>query len=257
MERRPGSEGGAVVSPIDLSSWFAGIPAGNELLWFIMLALNFLAILVVYRRFGRIGLYAWVPISVIIANIQVIKTVELFGLTASLGNIVYATSFLATDILSENYGKKDAGKAVWIGFVSLAALTIFMNLALFFKPSPIDFAQESMANLYALLPRIALGSFVAYGVSQAHDVWAYALMKQRRPEGRWIWIRNNVSTMISQAIDSIIFVTIAFVGIVPIEEFWELVITTYVLKWIVAAADTPLVYLAARWMRKGRILEDS
>ena len=85
---------------------------GNELLWIVMLLLNFAGILVMYRLFGRIGLYAWVPIAVIIANIQVIKTVQLFGLTSSLGNIVYATSFLATDILSENYGKKDAGKAV-------------------------------------------------------------------------------------------------------------------------------------------------
>lgn len=227
----------------------------NEILWLIMLALNFIGILLVYRFFGRIGLYAWVPIAVIIANIQVIKTVELFGLTSSLGNIVYATSFLATDILSENYGKKDAGRAVGIGFITLASLTVFMNLALLFKPAAIDFAQESMVTLYTLLPRIALASFVAYGVSQFHDVWAYSLMKSRHPEKNRIWIRNNVSTMVSQAIDSIIFVTIAFAGTIPVADFWEIAVTTYVLKWIVAAADTPLVYLAARWKRNGNIKE--
>jgi len=231
-----------------------GLP--NEALWLVMLALNFLGILVVYRAYGRIGLYAWVPIAVIIANIQVVKTVEIFGVTASLGNIVYATSFLATDILSENHGKPDATKAVGIGFVALAALTLFMNLALVFEPSTVDFAQDSMVALYTLLPRIALGSFVAYGVSQIHDVWAYALMKKRRPEGRWIWLRNNVSTMVSQAIDSLIFVTIAFAGRIPAAEFWEIAASTYVLKWIVAAADTPLVYIAARWKRVGRIRSD-
>jgi queuosine precursor transporter len=253
MERRSRTPGGPDVNGFDPADILAGIPAGNELLWFLMLLLNFAAILTMYRIFGRIGLYAWVPIAVIIANIQVIKTVQLFGLTSSLGNIVYATSFLATDILSENHGKKDAGKAVGIGFLSLVSLTLFMNIALWFEPASIDFSQESMETLYALLPRIALASFVAYGVSQAHDVWAYAWLKRRRPDSRWIWLRNNASTMISQAIDSLIFVAIAFIGIVPAREFWEIALTTYVLKWIVAAADTPLVYLAARWHRKGLI----
>lgn len=227
----------------------------NEQLWLVMLVLNFVVILGVYRFFGRSGLYAWLPISVIIANLQVLKTVEFFGITASLGNIVYATSFLATDILSENYGKKDAARAVGIGFVALLSLTLMMSLALLFDPSPIDFAQESMANLFTLLPRIAAAGFIAYLVSQVHDVWIYALLKKRRPQRRWIWLRNNLSTMISQAIDSVIFVTIAFAGVVPRREFLQIVLSTYLLKWLVAAADTPLVYLAALWYRRARIRE--
>ncbi len=229
---------------------------GNEILWLVMLAANFAGILFVYRFFGRVGLYAWVPIAVIVANIQVLKTVEIFGITAYLGNIVYATSFLATDILSENYGSRDAGRAVGIGFVSLAALTLYMNIALLSRPSPIDFAQQSMATLFTLLPRIALASFVAYGVSQVHDVWAYARLKSRRPDSRWIWLRNNLSTMVSQAVDSLIFVFIAFAGSIPWGEFWQIAFSTYLLKWLVAAADTPLVYLAAGWKKRGLIREE-
>lgn len=239
----------------ELGSFFAGIPVGNEILWLIMLILNFSGILIVYRFFGRTGLFAWVPIAVIVANIQVIKTVHLFGLTSSLGNIVYATSFLATDILSENHGKKDAQRAVGIGFFSLVSLTVLMNVSLWFKPAPIDFAQESMETLYALLPRIALASFLAYGVSQIHDVWAYDKLKKYRPDDRWIWLRNNASTMVSQAVDTVIFVTIAFAGSVPKQDFWQIAASTYVLKWIVAAADTPLVYLASRWHRIGKVRE--
>ncbi len=241
----------------NLTGFFSSFTGGNEVLWLLMLLLNFAGILLTYRFFGRTGLYAWVPIAVIIANIQVLKTIELFGVTSSLGNIVYATSFLATDILSENHGKKDAAKAVGIGFIALASLTIFMNIALVFEPASVDFAQDSMATLFSLLPRIALASFVAYGISQMHDVWAYAFMKSRRPGTRWIWLRNNLSTMVSQAIDSLIFVTIAFAGIMPANEFWQIVVSTYVLKWIVAAADTPLVYLAAGWKKKGIIPEDN
>ena len=228
----------------------------NESLWLILLAANFVCILAAYRLFGPIGLYAWMPISVIVANLQVVKSVELFGLTASLGNIVYATSFLATDILSENHGKREAARAVGLGFIALAALTLFMNLSLLFEPSAIDSAHESMHTLYSLLPRIALASFIAYGVSQVHDIWMYSLLKRQLPDFRWIWIRNNLSTMLSQLIDSLIFCAIAFAGAVPVREFWEITLTTYVLKWVVAAADTPLVYLARHWRRRGRIADD-
>ena len=96
----------------------------NEAIWLFMLVINFTAILGMYRRLGLLGLYVWIPIAVIVANIQVLKTVQLFGLTATLGNIAYASTFLATDIISENHGKEAANKAVWIGFVSIIAMTV-------------------------------------------------------------------------------------------------------------------------------------
>ncbi|OQX28992.1 MAG: hypothetical protein B0D92_06020 [Spirochaeta sp. LUC14_002_19_P3] len=225
----------------------------NEILWLIMLASNFLWILVAYRLFGKIGLYAWISIAVIIANLQVFKIVKLFGMTASLGNIVYATSFLATDILAENHGKRAAGKAVGMGFIALTTLTLFMNLAILFEPSTIDSANDSMKSLFQLLPRIALASFAAYGISQVHDVWLFSILKRRHPGAKWLWIRNNLSTMVSQLIDSLIFCSIAFLGLVPMVEFWEITFTTYILKWLVAVADTPMIYLARHWYSQGKI----
>lgn len=145
----------------------------NELLWPVMLAVNFGLILVSYRIFGKTGLYAWTPLAAIVANIQVVKLVELFGTTATLGNIVYASSFLVTDILSEMHGKKQAQKAVFIGLFSLVAMTVLMNLALFFTPAPDDFSQDSLAVIFGFMPRIAAASLLAYLVSQMHDVWAY------------------------------------------------------------------------------------
>ncbi|MFO7850514.1 MAG: queuosine precursor transporter, partial [Spirochaetia bacterium] len=130
----------------------------NELFWAVMLLANFVAIIGAYRLWGRLGLFIWVPAAVIIANIQVTKTVELFGITATLGNIVYASSFLVTDILSENYGKKDAGRAVGIGFFSLILFTLLMNLALLFDPAPGDFVHESMSTIFGFMPRIVAAS---------------------------------------------------------------------------------------------------
>ena len=216
----------------------------NELLWLAMLIGNFLAILMAYRLFGKTGLYIWIPISVIVANIQVTKTIEIFGLEATLGNIVYATSFLATDILNENYGRKSATKAVWIGFFALICMTVMMNLALWFVPAESDFAQESLRTIFSIMPRIAAGSLVAYGVSQFHDVWAYNFWKGRRPQRRYIWIRNNLSTMVSQLIDTVLFVFIAFYGIFEGGVLLQIALSTYLLKWLVAAADTPFIYWA-------------
>jgi uncharacterized integral membrane protein (TIGR00697 family) len=232
------------------------LPFYNEILWLCMLLFNFVAILLIYRAMGKLGLYIWLPIACIIANIQVVKLVPLFGFEAvTLGNIVYATSFLATDILSENYGKEDARRAVFIGFIAIAAMTGLMNLALFFKPAADDFAQSSFQTIFSLMPRIALGSFAAYWVSQIHDVWAYNFWKRKKPETKFIWFRNNLSTMVSQLIDTLVFTTIAFWGVYPFRDFLIILVSAYLIKVIVAAADTPLVYIARRWFDNDKIRE--
>ncbi|MEN8117916.1 MAG: queuosine precursor transporter [Bacteroidota bacterium] len=226
----------------------------NELLWLAMLLANFFLIILAYKIFGRWGLIMWIPISVIVANIQVIQTVELFGLVATLGNIVYATSFLVTDILSENYGRKEANKAVWIGFFSLISMTFLMNFALVFEPLAGDeFAattHKATSTIFKLMPRIAVASLAAYLLSQRHDVWAYHFWRKRFSKENQIWLRNNLSTMISQLIDSSVFVLIAFYGMFELPVLLEIFITTYFLKWIVAAADTPFVYWGKHIFKK-------
>lgn len=228
----------------------------NELLWLAMLLANFLFIILAYRLFGKWGLVMWIPISVIVANIQVIQTVELFGLVATLGNIVYATSFLVTDILSENYGKEEAKKAVWIGFFSLISMTFLMNLALQFLPLEGDefagITHEATSTIFSLMPRIAVASLAAYLLSQRHDVWAYHFWKKRFSKDHQIWLRNNLSTMISQLIDSVVFVLIAFWGVYEWAVLLEIFITTYLLKWVVAAADTPFVYWGKKIYKRNR-----
>jgi len=226
----------------------------NELLWLAMLLANFFLIILAYKLFGKWGLIMWIPISVIVANIQVIQTIELFGMVSTLGNIVYASSFLVTDILSENYGKKEAQKAVWIGFFSLISMTLLMNLALVFKPLAGDeFAavtHEATSTIFKLMPRITVASLAAYLLAQRHDVWAYHFWRKRFSKDNQIWLRNNLSTMVSQLIDSSVFVIIAFYGVFETAVLLEIFITTYFLKWIVAASDTPFVYWGKRIFKK-------
>ena len=229
----------------------------NELLWVVLMFVIFLFITLAYRLFGKTGLYAWIAMSMIIANMQVLKTIELFGFVTALGNVIYGTTFLATDILSESYGKKAAKKGVFIGFFVLIATTAVMQLTIYFIPHASDFASPALATIFGFLPRIAIASLTAYIISQSHDVWAFHFWK-RVFKGKHLWIRNNLSTMTSQLIDNTIFTWIAFVGFFGLFGWnqvfgWDIIIeiflVSYVLKWIVAVVDTPFVYLA-KWFKK-------
>ena len=224
----------------------------NTLLWFIMMAVNFAFIMFAFRRWGRIGLLVWIPISCIVANIQVTKNVILFGFEATLGNIVYSTSFLATDMLSEFYRKEDAKQAVGCGFFALVAMTVLMQLAILFVPSQTDIAGPSLNLIFGLMPRIAIGSLAAYLLSNYHDVWSYAFWR-KRTHGRHLWIRNNFSTFVSQIIDTLVFTLIAFYGVYENGVLIQIMASTFLLKWIVALADTSMIYLARYWVKKDLI----
>lgn len=221
----------------------------NEVLWVAMLLFNFVAVLVAFRLFGQMGLYVWIALAGVVANIQVSKTIEIFGFTATLGNIVYAGSFLATDILSEHYGKDAARKGVGVGFFAILVVTGLMYLAVLFEPAPSDTMQGSLATVFGVLPRIAGASLVAYVLSQRHDVWAYSFWRSRFPGP--LWLRNNLSTVVSQLIDSIIFTLVAFVGVFSAPVLVQIVVTTYLVKAAVAIADTPFLYAAKTVHHRG------
>ena len=215
----------------------------NEVIWIGYLLIDFIAAVIIFRLFGRVGLYGMIVMNIILCNLQVLKFVTLFGLTTTLGNILYASIFFATDVLGEMYGKKEARTGVWLGFVMLVLAAAYMQIALLFKPAAVDTIHPHLVGIFSLLPRVALASLAAYLISQLHDVWAFDFWKARS-RGRFLWLRNNASTMVSQALDTIIFCCIAFWGVMPWGDFLQVLFTTYVLKFVIAALDTPFVYLA-------------
>jgi queuosine precursor transporter len=218
----------------------------NEALWLGFALLDLTMVLVVYRYFGRAGLFALIGFNLILCNIQVLKTIELFGLTTTLGNVLYASIFLASDLLNEHYGKEQAKRGVLIGFLFLLMATGYMQIALLFSPAPDDFANPHMEVIFGFLPRVALASMAAYLVSQLHDVWAFNFWK-KKTKGKHLWFRNTASTLVSQILDSVIFCLIAFLGVFPFEVLLEILLTTYIFKVIVATLDTPFMYLARRF----------
>jgi len=217
----------------------------NSLLWVGFILIDLGLVTLIYRYFGKTGLYVVIVASIITANIQVVKTVEIFGFVATLGNVLYGSIFFATDILNEFHGKKAARRGVWLGFIGMLLMTLWMQLGLRFVPHASDFAQGPLSTIFGLMPRIAAGSLVAYLASQHHDIWAFSYWK-KRTGGRFLWLRNNASTAVSQAIDSAIFCSIALWGVYDTNTWLQILLSTYVMKLIVAGVDTPFLYLAKR-----------
>jgi len=224
----------------------------NELLWGLFILVQFGLLVGAYKLFGLTGLYVWIGFAIVAANIQVVKMVDLFGVSGTLGNIMYGSIFLATDLINEKYGRKQAQKAVYIGFIMLVSFTVITQVSLKFAPNEFDFAQASLETLFSLLPRITIGSLTAYLVSQTLDVYLFDKIKSKFGSKNQLWIRNNGSTLVSQAIDTAIFTFIAFTGALPFAIVMEIFWFSYVIKLLTSLVDTPFVY----WMRSIKPIED-
>ncbi|MGG1311716.1 queuosine precursor transporter [Cohnella laeviribosi] len=222
----------------------------NVLWGALFVVVNFALFLACYRLFGKNGLYAWIGAATVLANIQVVKTIEIFGIVATLGNTIYATIYLTTDLLNEKYGEKEARKAVWFGFFTLVMSMILMQMALKFVPQESDISQEALETIFGLMPRLALGSLTAYFVSQFLDVRLFSKLKKAYPGRNQLWIRNNGSSLLSQLVDTLVFASIAFAGVYSWSVWWQIVLSTYLLKFIVSAASTPVIYAARNFKFK-------
>ena len=214
-------------------------------LWGVLFVIvNFALFLACYRMLGKNGLYAWIGAATVLANVQVVKSIEMFGIAMTLGNTIYTTIYLTSDLLNEKYGEKEARKAVWFGFFTMLMSLIMMQMVLKFEPGTEDFSQESLETIFGLMPRIALGSLAAYFISQFLDVKIFSKLKQAFPGRGQLWIRNNGRTALSQLVDTLVFTSIAFIGEYSWTVWCEIALTTYVLKFVISVASTPIIYIA-------------
>lgn len=217
-----------------------------NLLWGVLFVIvNFAFFLLCYRLFGKKGMYAWVGIATVIANIQVAKTIAMpFDIVMTLGNTMYVTLYMTSDLLNEKYGREEARKAVWFGFFTLLMTTVIMQMALIFEPQETDIAQSSLETIFGLMPRLALGSLTAYFISQFLDVRLYAWIRKYYSSSSQLWIRSNGSTMVSSFVDTLIFCTIAFAGLYDLQVWLEILFTTFIAKFLLTAVGTPILYIA-------------
>lgn len=227
----------------------------NEILLLITLLISFSAAVLFNRLFGKSGLFAWIGICAVFANIEVTVLVNAFGMEQTLGNTLFASSFLATDILSELYGKKDADKGVYIGIITTVLFIIFSSLWIHYIPSQSDWAMPSVKALFSHTPRILIASLAGYAVSELLDVWLYHkwwnfTQKKSGSSRKFLWVRNNFSTLISQLVNIIIFNAGAFWGIYDTSELVKITAACYVIYICTSLLDTPFVYAARKFSNK-------
>lgn len=162
------------------------------------------------------------------------------GVYVSAAVGLFSMTFLITDFLGEVHGQKAAIRAIWMGLVGQLLFVFATQMTLLMPSAPFWSGQESFEAVYSVAPRLFLASVTAYVCAQFVDVFIYhALMNYTKR--RHLWLRNNAGTMIAQTVDSVIFYTIAFYGVVP--NVVELIITTCLVKYVIALADTPAIYL--------------
>ena len=223
----------------------------NELLLILSLFFLFGAVLVFYRLFGKLGLYVWTVIATIAANIEVLILVDAFGLEQTLGNVLFATTFLVTDILSENHSKKEANIAVKIGIATSISFILISQSWMLYTPSVNDFARPSIETIFSNTPRLMLASLIVYAICQKFDVWAYhkwwAFTSKRCGDSkRFLWLRNNGSTLISQLLNAVLYTMGAFWGLYDIPTLISIALSSYIIFIVTSLADTPVIYLARK-----------
>lgn len=220
----------------------------NELLLVVSLIIEYSLVVISYRCFGKVGLFVWMAVASILSNIEVLILVNAFGLEMTLGNILFASTFLATDILSENHGKETAKKAV---IICIASELVFVLLTLswaLYIPSANDVSYERVKLLFIHTPRIVLSSITVFAVVQFLDVYLYHriwdLTKKNNPSKKYLWLRNNAATIFSQIVNAVLYNVLAFKGIYPKETVISLIISTIIISVATSLADTPFLYWA-------------
>ncbi len=216
----------------------------NIVLGIISIIATFSIVVCMEKMFKKEGLYVWISIATIMANILVCKSIDILGLTASLGNVMFASIFLATDILSEKYDVKDSRKAVMLAIASQIIFILATTLAVSYIPSETDLSHESMKTLFSINARVSISSIVMFGASNMLDIYLFEKLKKKFP--KQLWLRNNVSTIISNCLENYFFVFFAFVGIYDYSTILSIATTTSILEIIIAICDTPFMYIAKK-----------
>lgn len=217
----------------------------NTLLLFAGMVLAFTALVMVRKYLGASGVIGYMGVATIVANIMICKSVNILGLSATLGNVMFASNFLATDILTECYGVKEARKGVLFAIISAIGFLVATQLMLLFEPNEIDIAQESMRNLFTLTPRITLASVALFALSNIADVSLYEYMR-KKSNGKRMWLRNNVCTILCNGTENLLFYLIAFLGVFGWNDILSMSLTATVIEIVIALCDTPFLYWAKK-----------
>ncbi|MFZ2497260.1 MAG: queuosine precursor transporter [Methanosarcina sp.] len=186
----------------------------------------------------------------LLGNLLGSKRIEIFGIVTSVGFFEYPLAFLITDIVVEVKGKEATKIFVNAGFLSLCIAFFFVSLSTGLSPSSTYYDNEAYTSVFSNSLRLIAGSLTAFFISQRYDIWVFSFLKHKTKD-RYLWFRTNISTIVSQLIDSIIFMFLAFYRVTPEVNavyILRMILPLWILKVGFSLLDTPLVYLGVRWL---------
>ena len=229
----------------------------EEVVWLLQIPVCYLLLLLFLRLLGPSGIFLFNSIAIVLANLQVLKAVTLYPFEnpIALGTVAFSITFLGTDILSEYFDKKTAQKAILAGFLGLLFSTLLMTLTIGMappneQPSASWFIKNHfhLEAIFKPAPALLISGMIAYWISQWFDVALFNRMK-KKSHGRFLWLRNNVSTALSALVDNTIFSLLAWIVLAADPLPWRMVVFSYILgtygiRLFLAIIDTPIIYLA-------------
>ncbi len=186
------------------------------------------------------------------ANLLGSKVTTLFGVAVSVGIFAYPLTFLMTDAISEVYGKKKAKQVVYAALIAQVLILGLTFISIKLPPAGRYPFNEEYVTVFSGSLRMIVASLIAFVVAQTYDVWSFEWWR-KKTNGKYLWLRNNASTFVSQMIDTLLFMFIAFYGIsdkFTVGFILELSVTYWLFKILFALIDTPFVYAIVKWLRK-------
>ena len=182
------------------------------------------------------------------ANTMAAKLVTIAGVVLSAAIVIFPVSYIVGDVLTEVWGYEAARRVIWLGFACNALMVTAIWLGGQIPAAPFWKGDAAYREILGQTPRILVASFVAYLVGEFTNAFVLARMKILT-RGRWLWTRTIGSTMVGQALDSAVFVALAFAGSVPSGALIAIMVGQWMAKVLYEAAATPLTYAAVAWLK--------
>lgn len=203
------------------------------------------------RQYSRwfIVVVALFVTCLITANITAVKLISVFGLVLPAAIIIFPISYILGDVLTEVYGYRQARRVIWLGFLCNLILVVGILLGQLLPAASFWDGQAAYERILGYTPRILTASFLAYLVGEFSNSFVLAKMKIAT-NGRWLWTRTIGSTLVGQGLDSLIFVTLAFVGTIPQSALASAIITQWLAKSVYEAVLTPVTYKVVNFLKQ-------
>jgi len=185
----------------------------------------------------------------ITANITAVKLVSVFGLILPTAIIIFPISYIFGDVLTEVYGYATARRVIWLGFLCNLIAVIAIWLGQVLPAASFWDGQAAYERILGYTPRLLAASFLAYLVGEFANSFVLAKMKVAT-KGRWLWMRTIGSTLVGQGLDSLVFITLAFVGMIPLAGLASAIVTQWLAKSVYEAVVTPLTYKVVNFLKR-------